>query len=111
MIHSYGEWFDICLRHTSGDMIFDILASWKADMYVRLEEIHKLEAENKRLREALESLRETEHYECEDCFYSCPKTGACFKEVPDYAECTCGMDRRNAIIDKALKGSQDEQIH
>ena len=66
----------------------------------------KAEAENKRLREALESLRETEHYECEDCFYSCPKTGACFKEVPDYAECTCGMDRRNAIIDKALKGGE-----
>ena len=107
MIRSYGEWFDICLRNASKDMIFDILASWKADMYARLEEIHKLEADNKRLREALESLRETEHYECEDCFYSCPKTGGCFIDVRDDTECTCGVDRRNAIIDKALKGGEE----
>ena len=86
----------------SGDLVAELAAKILA-LHIRID---KAEAENKRLRIALESLRETKHYECEDCFYSCPKTGACFKEVPDYAECTCGMDRRNAIIDKALKGGE-----
>ena len=60
------------------------------------------QAENARLREALESLRVKEHYDCEDGWYSCPK-------VPNYygsgdeGKCYCGMDRINAIIDAALE--------
>lgn len=91
----------------AGIDLFDMVVDEYAKEVDRLNsDLEKVESKNKQLREALESLRETEHYECEDCFYSCPKTGACFKDVPDYAECTCGMDRRNAIIDKALKGGE-----
>ena len=97
------------LVHSDESQLYNgyLVAKLAAEILALHTRTDKAEAENKRLREALESLRETEHYECEDCFYSCPKTGACFKEVPDYAECTCGMDRRNAIIDKALKGGEE----
>ena len=33
------------------------------------------------------------HYDCEDCWYSCPKSGNCCNDtVGD--DCTCGYDRR-----------------
>jgi hypothetical protein len=42
------------------------------------------------------------HYECEDCWYSCPKSdeGCC----NEYAEdgCTCGADKHNALIDEIM---------
>ena len=36
-ILTYGEWLDICRRGTSGDQVYDILASWKDD-WEKLEE-------------------------------------------------------------------------
>lgn len=54
-----------------------------------------------RLREILESLRIDNHYECEDCFYSCPKLGEDYCGISD-DECTCGMDENNAKIEEAL---------
>ena len=38
--------------------------------------IENLIRDNTRLKEALGSLRQT-HYVCEDCWYSCPKSGEC----------------------------------
>jgi hypothetical protein len=50
---------------------------------------------------ALESLKRTEHDECEDGFFSCPKAPGYFgSDLGD--RCYCGMDRTNAIIDAAL---------
>lgn len=55
----------------------------------------------KTIREALEKLRR-KHDECEDCWYSCPKSedGCCDDEQGD--ECNCGADKHNAILDTAL---------
>jgi hypothetical protein len=53
------------------------------------------------LEAALRSLRRA-HYVCEDCWYSCPKSGECCRDdVGDW--CTCGADEANATIDQALK--------
>jgi len=53
------------------------------------------------LREKLEELRRP-HYVCDDCWYSCPKSGEeyCGNENPD--RCTCGADEHNSIIDEIL---------
>lgn len=42
------------------------------------------------------------HYECEDCWYSCPKSeeGCCNDNMGD--DCTCGADTHNALIDALL---------
>ncbi len=56
--------------------------------------------QNKRLREALGKLRR-EHEVCDDCWYSCPKSGECCQENVS-PECNCGADEANAIIDEAL---------
>jgi|SRR3989304_2113686 len=63
------------------------------------------EARVTELEAALESLRVTGHYECEDCYYSCPKHPECCGSDDDI--CTCGADKTNAIIDEALKGAAD----
>jgi hypothetical protein len=64
-------------------------------------------AEIERLRAALLSLREDTHAECDDCWYSCPKSGACCdQDRKDTDVCTCGVDRRNKIIDSVLKGDR-----
>jgi len=55
------------------------------------------------LEATLKQLRTEEHYECEDCWYSCPKSGECCDERQDKDDCLCGTDKRNAIIDSALK--------
>jgi len=59
--------------------------------------------EIQRLRVALESLRITSHTECEDCWYSCPKSDD-YCGTDDREHCACGMDKQNAIIDAALNG-------
>ena len=54
-----------------------------------------------KLSEIIESFRKTYHYECEDCFYSCPKN-------PDYCGtddrnfCNCGTDETNRKVDEAI---------
>lgn len=53
------------------------------------------------LREKLESLR-LSHYICEDCFYSCPKSGECCNDSERDGPCNCGADRRNSIVDEIL---------
>lgn len=39
------------------------------------------------------------HYECDDCWYSCPKSGNCADDTLDDDECNCGVDRENARLD------------
>lgn len=55
-----------------------------------------------KLIQILESLRQTNHYECEDCYYSCPMNeDYCGGE--DRNHCECGLIEDNAKIDKALE--------
>lgn len=60
------------------------------------------------LREALEGLKR-EHTNCEDCWYSCPKSvdGCCDGSQGD--DCNCGADQHNAKIDAALSSSPHPQ--
>jgi hypothetical protein len=52
------------------------------------------------LRALIESLRR-EHYDCEDCWYSCPKSeGGCCDDAQ--TGCTCGADAHNARVNEAL---------
>jgi len=55
---------------------------------------------SERLLTILQKLK-TKHYECEDCWYSCPKSeeGCCNEYAEDI--CTCGADRQNALVDEA----------
>ena len=55
-----------------------------------------------RLRFALIAAKRV-HYVCDDCFYSCPKSGECCDNDADPNRCTCGADAHNAKIDEALK--------
>ena len=66
-------------------------------------ELIEAREEIQRLRVALESLRITSHTECEDCWYSCPKSDD-YCGTDDREHCACGMDKQNAIIDAALNG-------
>lgn len=52
------------------------------------------------LREKLEQLRQS-HYECEDCWYSCPKSDACCNDEAA-SVCNCGADQHNALVDEIL---------
>ncbi len=54
-----------------------------------------------RLRAYLEAARRS-HYVCEDCWYSCPKSGSCCNDEIDRTKCNCGADAHNAKIDEAL---------
>lgn len=60
------------------------------------------------LRTALRALRREHHYECDDCFYSCPKSsdGDC-RNDGTRTECDCGVDHYNAIIDAALSAAAE----
>ena len=58
--------------------------------------------EIRRLRAALEAARRP-HYVCEDCWYSCPKSGYCCNDETPPNKCNCGADEHNAKIDEALK--------
>jgi hypothetical protein len=53
------------------------------------------------LREKMELLRQS-HYVCDDCWYSCPKSGQCCNDTSPHDYCNCGADRHNAIIDEIL---------
>ena len=53
------------------------------------------------LRAALEAAK-IPHYVCDDCFYSCPKSGQCCNNDADPTTCYCGADAHNAKIDEAL---------
>ena len=54
-----------------------------------------------RLRFALIAAKRA-HYVCDDCFYSCPKSGECCDQDADPEKCYCGADAHNAKIDEAL---------
>jgi len=50
----------------------------------------------------VKSLIRTVHDECEDCFYSCPKSeDYCRSDVDDV--CTCGMDYQNERLNRMLE--------
>jgi len=48
----------------------------------------------------LEKLKR-EHLQCEDPWYSCPKSGQCFNDNAGDC-CTCGADDINEAIDKMI---------
>ena len=77
------------------------LTQTEAERDAQEERIAELEAENKRLRVFIDTKCRRIHYECEDCWYSCPKSedGCCNDNVEG---CTCGADDWNARIDEAL---------
>lgn len=56
-----------------------------------------------KLVEILESLRKTEHDECEDCWYSCPARPEEYCGQDDSKECNCGMEYINNKIDQAIQ--------
>ena len=49
-----------------------------------------------------------EHYECEDRWYSCPKSGNCANDMIQGEECDCGADTDNAKIDEIMRIIQEE---
>ena len=59
-------------------------------------------SELERLKEIVESFRRTNHYECEDGFYSCPAHPEYFGNDSS-KECDCGLARDNAKVDEALQ--------
>ena len=60
------------------------------------------DAQIRKLRDALIAAKRP-HYVCEDCFYSCPKSGECCNEDErSRNRCNCGADAHNAKIDEAL---------
>ena len=50
---------------------------------------------------ALQAAKEA-HLICEDCWYSCPKSGECCDDAADPELCKCGADEHNAAIDATL---------
>lgn len=58
-------------------------------------------AETNRIIEKLETLRRS-HDECEDCWYSCPKSGECCNDALDEDWCNCGADVHNAKLDEVI---------
>ena len=67
----------------------------ETDIAEKQDRIQQLEA-------VLKSLRSDKHYTCDDCWYSCPKSGECCNDNKG-DECDCGTDRQNAIIDNAIE--------
>lgn len=55
----------------------------------------------------LEELKMTEHYECDDCFYSCPMHEDYCGEH-DRDECTCGLEVYNEKVDEIIRMVNDE---
>jgi hypothetical protein len=56
----------------------------------------------KRIKELLNSLHR-KHLECEDCWYSCPKSDeGCCDSDKDKNVCDCGADYTNNKIDEIL---------
>jgi len=48
------------------------------------------------------------HYSCEDCWYSCPKSGDGCCDDRQGDECNCGTDKWNAEVDAMLAAAQQE---
>jgi len=61
------------------------------------------------VRELVDSLEKCKqgHYECEDCWYSCPKSeeGCCDDRGGE--ECNCGADKLNVLIDAAVAKAKE----
>ena len=72
---------------------------------VPAEELRQLRASHAALLAALQAAK-LQHYACEDCWYSCPKSpeGCCNDAEGD--ECTCGADKHNAAIDAAIAAAR-----
>jgi hypothetical protein len=69
--------------------------------YLTHAEYYAMISVTQNLRDTLQSLRRS-HYICDDCWYSCPKSGECCNDAAD-GKCNCGADEHNAKIDAALK--------
>jgi hypothetical protein len=67
--------------------------------------ITELEAENARLRAALQKAKQS-HYYCEDTWYSCPlAVDGCANEFVPKDKCNCGAEELNAEIDALCGGN------
>ena len=53
----------------------------------------------KALVETLTQAAKRSHYECEDAWYSCPKSPSGCSNESEGEDCNCGADRHNAEID------------
>lgn len=64
--------------------------------------IATLRAQLAGVREKVEKMERRRHYECDDCWYSCPlsEEGCCNDGLPH--ECNCGADDFNAQIADVL---------
>lgn len=56
-------------------------------------------SQRERVYEILEELRRSRD-QCEDCWYSCPKSGDCCNDNQKHDECNCGADRHNALVEE-----------
>jgi hypothetical protein len=57
-----------------------------------------------RILRRLQNMLDSPHDECDDCWYSCPKSleGCCdTRQPPDV--CTCGKDGRDETIKEAIR--------
>lgn len=61
-----------------------------------------------KLQDAVEGFKNITHSECEDSWYSCPKSeDGCSNDQYSKNECTCGADYWNQKIESALKESRE----
>ena len=58
-------------------------------------------SKKKDLLEKVKKLKKA-HYECEDRWYSCPKSGSCADDSLDGSDCNCGTDMDNEKIDEII---------
>lgn len=72
-----------------------------AEALAASKEVERLRANDARYQAALLAAKRS-HYECDDCWFSCPRSGECCNEA-EGSECNCGADRHNAALDAAIK--------
>ena len=60
--------------------------------------------------EALRGLHQGTHYECDDRWYSCPKSQEGCADDREPGQCTCGADFTNERIDAALKAIDEARL-
>jgi hypothetical protein len=63
----------------------------------------KAESRLKALVEGMRSMKTAKHYECEDLWFSCPKSEEGCANGGQGNDCTCGVDDRNAKIAALLR--------
>lgn len=73
---------------------------WEKQYRVLESSFFALKEQRDELLSVLNKLR-IDHYQCEDGYYSCPKSGDCPNSNPN-DDCNCGADDHNAVIDATI---------